>query len=57
MKTKDILRDLVAINTIADKNNHEIMDYIEGFFTPFGFTIERKLNETTGKEAAVNGSI
>ncbi len=29
MKARDILKDLVAINTIADKCNHEIMDYIE----------------------------
>ena len=28
---KEILRDLVAINTIADKNNKEIMDYIQNF--------------------------
>ena len=31
MTAKDILRDLVAINTIADKDNDLIMNYIEIF--------------------------
>ena len=32
MTAKDILRDLVAINTIADKDNDLIMYYIEKHF-------------------------
>lgn len=50
---KDILRDLVAINTIEDKDNHGMMDYLESFFNPLGFTVERKKNPTTDKEVLI----
>lgn len=50
MKAKDILKDLVAINTIADKDNDKIMDYIENFLVPYGFCVERLKNDRTGKE-------
>lgn len=53
MTAKEILRDLVAINTIADKENSRIMDYIESFFTPLGLTVERKKNQNTGKEVLI----
>lgn len=47
---KEILRDLVAINTIADKNNKEIMDYIQNFLESYGFVVKRIKNEDTGNE-------
>lgn len=53
MTAKEILRDLVRINTIKDKENKEIMDYIENFVTPLGFTVDRRKNEENGKEVMV----
>ena len=50
MEAKKILKDLVAINTIADKDNNRIMDYIDSFLSNLGFEIERKKNAETGKE-------
>ena len=44
MIARDILKDLVAINTIADKCNHEFMDYLEEFYTKLGFGVERMTN-------------
>ena len=37
----NILKDLVSINTIKDKNNKEIMDYIENYLCKYNFTVER----------------
>ena len=53
MKARDILKDLVAINTIADKQNHEIMDYIEDFYSKLGVSVERRANPKTGKEVLI----
>ncbi len=53
MTAKEILKDLVAINTIADKNNLEIINYIEDFLLPLGFTIKRIANPDTGKEVLI----
>jgi acetylornithine deacetylase len=50
---KEILKDLVAINTIKDKCNKEIMDYIENFLKPYDFTIDRRKNPDNGKEVLV----
>lgn len=53
MTAKEILKDLVAINTIADKDNKQIMDYIGGFFADLGFTVERKKNDAVQKEVLI----
>ena len=53
MEAKKILKDLVAINTIADKDNNRIMDYIDSFLSNLGFEIERKKNAETGKEVLI----
>ena len=53
MKARDILKDLVAINTIADKGNHEIMDYIEDFYNKIGVSVERRTNPENGKEVLI----
>lgn len=50
---KEILKDLVAINTIADKDNGAMMDYLEAFFSKLGFETERPKNSETGKECFV----
>ncbi len=50
---KEILKDLVAINTIADKDNHKMMDYLEDFFAGLGFSVERIQNDTTEKEILI----
>lgn len=41
MNAKDILKDLVSFNTINDKENKEIMDYIENYLKNYNFTTER----------------
>ena len=53
MEARDILKDLVAINTIGDKHNHEIMEYIEEFYNELGVSVERRANEKTGKEVLI----
>ncbi|MBR6500243.1 MAG: M20/M25/M40 family metallo-hydrolase [Firmicutes bacterium] len=53
MRVEEILKDLVAINTIRDEDNEQFMAYIEAFLKPYGFEIERRKNETTGKEVLV----
>lgn len=39
---KEILKDLVKINTIKDKDNKEIINYIENYLKDLGFTTEYK---------------
>ena len=41
MEVQDILKDLISFNTINDKENKEIMDYIENYLKRFNFTIKR----------------
>ena len=53
MEAREILKDLVAINTIADNNNREIMDYIEAFYKEAGLRVERKKNIDNGKEVLI----
>ena len=50
---KEILKDLVAINTIEDKENLEMMNYLEDFFAGLGFTVERKKSDSTEKEVLI----
>ena len=38
---KEILKKLVSFNTIRDKENKEIMDYIENYLKEYGFTTKR----------------
>lgn len=49
MTVKEILTDLVAFNTIKDKQNKEIMDYIRQFLEKRGFDVECLANAETGK--------
>lgn len=39
---EEILRDLVSFNTIKDKQNKEIIDYIENILKYIGFKTEKK---------------
>jgi acetylornithine deacetylase len=41
MDVKNILKDLVSFNTIRDKENKEIMDYIENYLKKYNFETER----------------
>ena len=41
MEAKDLLKDLVSYNTIRDKENKKIMDYLDNYLKGYGFTIER----------------
>ena len=50
---KELLRDLVEINTIKDKGNKEIMDYIESYLVQYDFSVERRKNPENGKEVMV----
>ena len=49
MTAREILKDLIAFNTIEDKENHEIMAYIEDYLKPLGFTVEKMANKDNGK--------
>lgn len=42
MEKYKILKDLVGFNTIKDKENKEIIDYIEKYLLGFGFKTEYK---------------
>ncbi len=42
MSSKEILKDLISFNTINDKENKEIMNYIEKYLKTIGFTTEYK---------------
>lgn len=42
MDAKEILKKLVGFNTIKDKENKEIMDFIENYLKGFGFKTEYK---------------
>ena len=53
MFAKEILKDLVAIDTIADKNNNQYMDYMENFFRDLKFDVKRLKNSETGREVTV----
>ena len=41
MKQKEILKQLVSYNTIKDKQNKEIMNYIENYLKTYNFTTKR----------------
>lgn len=53
MIARDILKDLVAINTIADKCNREFMDYLEDYYRKLDFSVDRMTNEKTGKQVLI----
>lgn len=42
MDSKNILKDLVSFNTINDKENNEIINYIENYLQKLGFKTEYK---------------
>ena len=42
MKEYEILKDLIKFNTIKDKENKEILDYIEGYLKSIGFKTDYK---------------
>lgn len=50
MSAKTILKDLVAINTIEDKDNHKFMDYLDKFFTELGFETKMLTSSENGKK-------
>ncbi len=41
MESKEILRKLVSYNTIKDKENKEILDFIENYLKEYGFQTKR----------------
>ena len=41
MENREILKKLVSFNTIKDKENKEIMDFIEEYLKEYGFTTKR----------------
>ena len=41
MELKEILKKLVSFNTIRDKENKELMDFIEGYLKQYNFSVER----------------
>lgn len=53
MEAREILKDLIAINTVADKGNREIMDYLQAFYEKLGIEVERLISPITGKEVLI----
>ena len=56
MEKYNILADLVSFNTIKDKDNKEIINYLENYLTKLGFTTEYKTKNlimTYGKDTAL----
>ena len=47
---KDLLGRLVSFDTVADKENKELMDFCQEFFEKRGFSVERHHSEVTGKD-------
>ncbi len=52
---KDILRKLVSINTIKDKENSTIIKYLEELLTKYGFVVESKDKFLVMKNKNVQG--
>lgn len=53
MNEIEILRDLVKFNTIKDKENNQILDYIQNYLENLGFSVEKRekyLIMSIGKE-------
>lgn len=50
MLAKELLTDLVAIDTIADKDNHQMMDYLQKYFDKYGFKSKVLYNPETDKK-------
>lgn len=44
LNVEEVLRRLVKFNTIKDKENKEMLDYIENTLTSIGFKTEKKIN-------------
>ena len=42
LEVEEVLRNLVECNTIADKENKKIMDYIENTLCPLRFSNRKK---------------
>ena len=53
MAVSDVLKELVAINTIADNNNGVFMDHCEKVMTEMGFSTSRLTNAETGKQVLI----
>ena len=49
MEVIDILRKLISFNTIEDKENKEIIEWIEKYLQEIGFTCTKIIDETTQK--------
>ena len=54
-EAKDILRKLVSINTIKDKENRTIINYLEELLTKYGFVVESKDKNLVMKNKTVQG--
>lgn len=54
-EAKDILRKLVSINTIKDKENRTIINYLEELLTKYGFVVESKDKYLVMKNKNVQG--
>lgn len=53
MQAKELLKDLVAINTIADKDNNKFIAYVEDYYKKLGFDVRIEKNKETGKEVLI----
>jgi acetylornithine deacetylase len=51
-RIKKLLADLVAFNTVSDRSNLPLIDYIEEYLAPFGITGQRVVDDT-GQKASL----
>jgi len=51
MDQKEILKKLISFNTVKDKDNREMMDWLSSFLSSLGFAVE----EFTGKDKGKKG--
>jgi acetylornithine deacetylase len=51
-RIKKLLADLVAFNTVSDRSNLPLIDYIEDYLAPFGITGQRIVDDT-GQKASL----
>jgi acetylornithine deacetylase len=51
-RIKGLLADLIAFDTVSDRTNLPLIDYIEKYLTPFGIT-GRRIVDDTGQKASL----
>ena len=53
VEVTEILRKLVSFNTIEDKENIQIIEWIKSYLTTIGFTFTELIDEETNKKCLI----